>query len=78
MNWQDLDAGSKLCVVLVLVSLVVTIAGCLLADAPTDDLTQREVVLGDGTKATCIIVRSAGMTCVPHVVLGPDAEDDKP
>ena len=42
--------------------------------APTDDLTQREVVLGDGTKATCIVVRDAGVTCVPHVVLGPDTE----
>ena len=78
MNWDDLDAGSKLCIVLVLVSLVVTIAGHLLADGPTDDLTQREVVLGDGTKATCIVVRDAGVTCVPHVVLGSDAEDDKP
>ena len=46
--------------------------------ALTDDLTQREVTLGDGTKATCIIVRDAGVTCVPHVVLGPDAEEDKP
>jgi hypothetical protein len=78
MNWEDLDAGSKLCVVLVLVCLVVTIAGHLLADAPADGLTQREVVLGDGTKATCIIVRDAGVTCVPHVVLGSDAEDDTP
>ena len=78
MNWEDMDFGSKLCAVLVLVILVVTIACGLLADAPADDLTQREVVLGDGTKATCIIVRDAGVTCVPHVVLGSDAEDDKP
>ena len=74
MNWQDLDAGSKLCAVLALLSLVVTIACGLLADGPADNLTQREVVLGDGTKATCIIVRDAGVTCVPHIVLGPDAE----
>jgi hypothetical protein len=40
----------------------------------TNDLTQREVVLGDGTKATCVIVREAGVTCIPHVVNGPDAE----
>ena len=74
MNWDDLDAGSKLFAVIALLSVVVTIACGLLADAPTDDLTQREVVLGDGTKATCIIVRDAGVTCVPHIVLGPDAE----
>ncbi len=43
-----------------------------------DPLTKHEVVLGDGTKATCVIVREAGVTCVPHVVLGPDAEEDKP
>ena len=78
MNWQDLDAGSKLCVVLVLVSLVATIAGHLLADGRTDDLAQREVVLGDGTKATCIIVRDAGVTCVPHVVEGHDADEVTP
>lgn len=51
---------------------------CQTRSAPADNLTQREVTLGDGTKATCIIVRDAGVTCVPHVVLGPDAEDDKP
>lgn len=78
MNWDDLDAGSKLFAVIALLSVVVTIACGLLADGRTDDLTQREVVLGDGTKATCIIVRDAGVTCVPHVVLGSDAEDDKP
>jgi hypothetical protein len=46
-----------------------------------DGLRQYEVTLGDGTKATCVVVqgvRSAGVTCVPHVVLGPDAEEDKP
>lgn len=38
-------------------------------------LTQREVVLGDGTRATCVVVqgvRSAGVTCVPHVAVGED------
>ena len=42
------------------------------------NLPQREVTLGDGTKATCIIVRDAGVTCVPHIVVGLDAEGDKP
>jgi hypothetical protein len=40
-----------------------------------DPLTQREVVLGDGTKATCVVVqgvRSAGVTCIPHVVVSED------
>jgi hypothetical protein len=37
-----------------------------------DPLTQREVVLGDGTKATCVIVRDSGVSCVPHVVVGED------
>jgi len=40
--------------------------------------TQSEITLGDGTKATCVIVRDAGVTCVPHIVLGPDAEENKP
>ena len=78
MNWEDMDFGSKLFAVLTLLSLVVIIACGLLADAPTDNLTQREITLGDGTKATCVIVRDAGVTCVPHIVLGPDAEEDKP
>jgi hypothetical protein len=44
----------------------------------SEPLRQYEVTLGDGTRATCIVVRgvrSAGVTCVPHVVLGPDTED---
>ena len=41
-----------------------------------DPLTQREVVLGDGTKATCVMVRDAGVTCIPHVVLGHDSEGE--
>jgi hypothetical protein len=48
---------------------------------PSDPLTKHEVVLGDGTKATCVVVqgeRAAGVTCVPHIVLGPDAEEYKP
>lgn len=46
-----------------------------------DALRQYEVTLGDGTKATCVVVqgvRSAGVTCIPHVVLGTDAEEEAP
>lgn len=38
-------------------------------------LTQYEVTLGDGTKATCIVVGIRGggaMNCIPHVVAGED------
>jgi hypothetical protein len=40
-----------------------------------DRLRQYEVTLGDGTTATCVVVqgvRSAGVTCIPHVVVGED------
>lgn len=62
---------------------VIALVFALLAwlDSGDGRLRQYEVTLGDGTRATCVVVqgvRSAGVTCVPHVVLGPDAEEDKP
>ena len=58
---------------------VIALVFALLAwlDSGDGRLRQYEVTLGDGTRATCVVVqgvRSAGVTCVPHVVLGPDAE----
>ena len=43
-----------------------------------DGLRQYEVTLGDGTRATCVVVqgvRSAGVSCVPHTFLG-DGHDE--
>ena len=64
------------------VIIVAVFVGCLVWSLSTPDrLRQYEVKLGDGTTATCVVVqgyRSAGVTCVPHVVLGPDAEEDTP
>ena len=74
MNWDDLDFGSKVFSVIAVVATIAMLVACALSPPWADDLTQREVVLGDGTKATCIVVRDAGVTCVPHIVLGPDTE----
>ena len=63
------------------VVLLLVLAVFVWAASNDTPLRQQEVILGDGTKATCVVVqgyRSAGVTCIPHVVLGPDAEEDKP
>ena len=62
---------------------VIALAFALIAwlDSGGGSLRQYEVTLGDGTKATCVVVqgvRAAGVTCVAHIVLGPDTEEDKP
>jgi hypothetical protein len=73
MNWRD---------VVTMIIIVIVFVSCLVwATSNPERLRQYEVTLGDGTKATCVVVqgvRSAGVTCVPHIVLGPDAEEDKP
>lgn len=59
--------------------LLIVFIGCLIWAASHEDrLRQYEVTLGDGTRATCVVVqgyRSAGVNCVPHIVTGPEAED---
>ena len=58
------------------VLLLVVLGAIVWATSRSDDLDQYEVTLGDGTKATCIVARgyrNAGVACIPHVVLGPDA-----
>ena len=62
---------------------IIALVFALLAwlDSGDGRLRQYEVTLGDGTRATCVVVqgmRSAGVTCVPHVVLVPDVEEDAP
>ena len=73
MNWRD---------VVTMIILVIVFVSCLVwAASNPERFRQYEVTLGDGTKATCVVsqgYRSAGVTCIPHVVLGPDAEEDKP
>ena len=68
MNWEWLGFAG-------LCSATFLSIGIFMGKGLQPTLTQREVTLGDGTKATCIIVRDAGATCVPHAVTGPDAED---
>ena len=47
-------------------------------------ITQYEVTLGDGSKATCIVANvrgGGGVTCIPHMVAGEDdsvGEEVKP
>jgi hypothetical protein len=77
--WRGLsgDARHVLLMIPAVLALVALLAWLYSGDA----LRQYEVTLGDGTKATCVVVqgvRSAGVTCVPHVVNEPDAEEDKP
>jgi hypothetical protein len=77
MNWSRETQGWVGMAVLV----AVFVACLVWAASNRERLRQYEVVLGDGTKATCVVVqgvRAAGVTCVPHIVLGPDAEEDKP
>lgn len=52
--------------------LLVAFSAWLLLAKP---LAQYEVTLGDGTKATCIVVSvrgGGGVTCIPHMVAGED------
>ena len=78
--WQGLSKDAR-DVVLLLPAMLALVALLAWLYSYDDRLRQYEVTLGDGTKATCVVVqgvRSAGVTCIPHVVLGPDAEEDKP
>jgi hypothetical protein len=57
-------------------AVVIVVAICLWAFFATP-ISQYEVSLGDGTKATCIIgsVRGGGgITCLPHGPAGKDSE----
>jgi hypothetical protein len=77
MNWSRETQGWVGMAVLVAALLGALAWGASMPDG----LRQYEVTLGDGTKATCIVVqgvRSAGVTCVPHIVIGPDADEDQP
>lgn len=61
--------------------LVLVLAVLVWVASSDEPPRQYEITLGDGTKATCVVAQgyySAGVTCVPHVVLGPDAEENKP
>ena len=77
MNWSRETQG-----LVGMAVLVAVFVACLVwAASNPERLRQYEVVLGDGTKATCVVVqgvRAAGVTCVPHIVLGPGAEEDTP
>jgi hypothetical protein len=77
--WQGLSKDAREVVLLLFAELALA---ALLARLYSGDaaIRQYEVTLGDGTKATCVVVqgfRSAGVTCVPHVVIGLDDEEDK-
>ena len=75
--WQGLSNDARH--VLLLIPAVLALVALLAWLYSGDSLRQYEVTLGDGTKATCVVVqgvRSAGVTCIPHVVLGPDAEGE--
>lgn len=74
--WNDFGDDHKLIVLLSVIALVAGIVACWVQPASEDRLVTHEVTLGDGIKATCVVVqgvRSAGVTCIPHVV-----EEDKP
>jgi hypothetical protein len=78
--WQGLSKDAR-DVVLLLFAMLALVALLAWLYSYDDRLRQYEVTLGDGTKATCVVVqgvRSAGVTCIPHVVLGHDGEEDKP
>lgn len=75
--WSEFDDTYKMGVLLSIVALVASLVACWVQPTSADRLVTHEVTLGDGTRATCIVVqgvRSAGVTCIPHVVLGPDTE----
>jgi len=80
MWWNSLSDNAQYVMIVTPILIVIfSIFGWAITQP--EPLRQYEVTLGDGTKATCIVVqgvRSAGVTCVPHIVLGPDAEEDKP
>ena len=72
--WKGLsdDARYVLLLIPAVLALVALLAWLYSGDSR---LRQYEVTLGDGTKATCVVVqgvRSAGVTCVPHVAVGED------
>lgn len=69
--WDEFSDDYKMVTILALTALVgVVVFLAWIQPAPADCLVTHEVTLGDGTRATCIVVqgvRSAGVTCVPHV-----------
>ena len=75
-DWfEDLHYGWKLAGIVSSVVGSAALWAWLSGPMPEDRLRQYEVTLGDGTKATCVVVqgvRSAGVTCIPHVVVGED------
>jgi hypothetical protein len=72
-DWfEDLHYGWKVAGIVSSVMGSAALCAWLAGPIPEDSLRQYEVTLGDGTKATCIIVRDAGVTCIPHVVVGED------
>jgi len=78
--WNSLSDNAQW-VMMIMPILIVIFAIFAWAIRQQEPLRQYEVTLGDGTKATCVVVqgvRSAGVTCIPHVVLGHDGEEDKP
>lgn len=80
--WYEFDDTYKMGVLLSIVAVVAGIVACWVQPASEDRLVTHEVTLGDGTRATCVVVqgvRSAGVTCVPHVTFdGHDAEEVTP
>lgn len=77
--WEEFDDTYKMGVLLSIVAIVGGIVACWVQPVSGDRLVTHEVTLGDGTHATCIVVqgvRSAGVTCVPHVTFeGHDADE---
>lgn len=79
--WESLSDNAQWALMVTPI-LLALFAFVVWAELHREPLRQYEVTLGDGTKATCIVVqgvRSAGVTCVPHVTFeGHDAEEVKP
>jgi len=75
--WHSLSDNAQW-VLMVTPILIVIFALYAWIVTSSQPLRQYEVTLGDGTRATCVVVqgvRSAGVTCVPHVTFdGHDAE----
>lgn len=78
--WEGLSGETRYNIMMV--PTLLALLGLLLWGASYDGrISQHEVTLGDGTRATCIVVqgvRTGGVTCVPHVVEGHDAEEATP